>query len=292
MEFRRIGFSAVPFLLVLLFSTQSFSYFFEPASPDYSLVSGATAETEAMEDVSLNRKYLWGYAEDTIHIAASPAGWGRREWFTAAAAVGTAAGLYYFDQNVKNWTVENKNGTTQKLADFGNHFGVGYNLLPGLGAFYLYGVAVDDSRAKRAALLSVESFFIGGFFSTAVKYATHRQRPADGDRYDNWDGPALRASDMSFCSGHATAAFSVMTVIATEYRDKPLVPPIAYGLALLTALSRIHDGAHWTSDAFVGSAIGYFTAKAIMSLHRKKTNFAVMPAVGGRHAGISIIFSF
>ena len=26
--------------------------------PDYSLVSGATAETETMEDVSLNRKYL------------------------------------------------------------------------------------------------------------------------------------------------------------------------------------------------------------------------------------------
>jgi membrane-associated phospholipid phosphatase len=42
---------------------------------------------------------------------------------------------------------------------------------------------------------------------------------------------------------------------------------LAYGIATLTALSRVNDNAHWASDVFFGAIIGYFTAKAIMALN-------------------------
>jgi len=44
---------------------------------------------------------------------------------------------------------------------------------------------------------------------------------------------------------------------------------LAYGIATLTALSRVNDNAHWASDIFFGAVIGYFTAKAIIAQNNK-----------------------
>jgi membrane-associated phospholipid phosphatase len=95
---------------------------------------------------------------------------------------------------------------------------------------------------------------ISGAFTQVLKYSTHRYRPDDSDRYDRWDGPSFSNSNLSFASDDATVAFSVTTVIASEYEDKVWVPPLAYGIATLTALARFNDNAHWASDVLVGSA--------------------------------------
>jgi len=69
---------------------------------------------------------------------------------------------------------------------------------------------------------------------------------------------------------------------------------LAYGLATLTALSRVNDNAHWASDVFVGSAIGYFTAKAIVRRHRKNrgNNLMVLPLLGSKHTGLLVSYQF
>jgi hypothetical protein len=59
----------------------------------------------------------------------------------------------------------------------------------------------------------------------------------------------------------------VATIIASEYSESKIVAPLAYGIATLTAWSRVNDNAHWYSDAFLGSAIGYYTAKSLLHLH-------------------------
>ncbi len=69
------------------------------------------------------------------------------------------------------------------------------------------------------------------------------------------------------------------TVIATEYRHLRAVPYVAYGLASLVAYSRLNENRHWTSDVFVGSAIGYFVAKGVLARHESR-RVVVMPTLG------------
>ena len=147
----------------------------------------------------------------------------------------------------------------------------------------------DDARARRTATLGIKSILVSDFFTSTLKTYGHRHRPNSGDSYNQWDGPALSFKNLSFPSGHSTAAFALATVVATEYRNKLFIAPIAYGMASLTALSRVHDNKHWASDIFLGSAIGFFTAKAILKLNRGYIdNISISPAMIDNSSGVSI----
>ena len=65
-----------------------------------------------------------------------------------------------------------------------------------------------------------------------------------------------------------------------EYKNKKWIPPVVYSIAGLSALSRIHDNAHWASDVFLGSAVGYFFGKALVKYHTcEDPKLSMSPAV-------------
>ena len=206
--------------------------------------------------LKLNFDYFEGYISDIKSILIPPSHWQRSDWIKASLIAGITAGLYTQDQKIQDWVQENRSSVSDRVSEFAKPFGDGRYTLPGLGALYLYGHLFEDEKAQRTALLSLKSFVISGLFVQALKFTGHRHRPSSGDPYNTWDGP-----------GFSTSAFAIATVIASEYGDKAFVPPLVYGIATLTALSRVNDNSHWASDVFFGAIIGYFTAKAIMALN-------------------------
>lgn len=58
-----------------------------------------------------------------------------------------------------------------------------------------------------------------------------------------------------FSFWQAPKILAVATLIATKY-DNSLVRPLFYGIAVITALNRVSNNAHCSSDVFVVSAIG------------------------------------
>jgi len=221
------------------------------------------------KELKLNRDYFEGYISDIKNILTSPSHWQRSDWIKASLIAGITAGLYTQDQKIQDWVQENRSTTSDKISKFAKPFGDGRYTLPGLGALYLYGHLFEDEKAQRTTLLSLKSLVISGLFVQALKFAGHRHRPSSGDTYNMWDGPSFSTSNLSFPSGHASSAFAIATIIASEYADKAFVPPLVYGIATLTALSRVNDNAHWASDVFFGAVIGYFTAKAIIAQNNK-----------------------
>ena len=217
--------------------------------------------------LKLNRDYFKGYISDIKSILIPPSDWQRSDWIKASLIAGITAGLYTQDQKIQDWVQENRSSASDGVSEFAKPFGDGRYTLPGLGAFYLYGHLLEDEKAQRSALLSLKSFVISGLFVQALKFTGHRHRPSSGDPYNIWDGPSFSTSNLSFPSGHSSSAFAIATVIASEYGDKAFVPPLVYGIATLTALSRVNDNSHWASDVFFGAIIGYFTARAIMTLN-------------------------
>lgn len=130
------------------------------------------------------------------------------------------------------------------------------------GAFYLVGVAKRDSRARETGILGGEALINAKIVYSVLKQVTQRPRPLVPDPKDDFfDG------GNSFPSGHATDAWALATVIASEYHDRKAVQITAYAVASAVSLSRYTGRVHFLSDVFVGSVIGYGIGRYVYKKH-------------------------
>jgi membrane-associated phospholipid phosphatase len=239
-------------------------------------------------------EYVKGYFSDTGKILTSPPSWDGADWLKAGLVIGATSGLYFADADIRDFAQKHQGAVGDKAAIVGNALGNPLYTLPPLGIFYLYGYLYEDPKARRASLLATESLVISGAFTWTLKLAAQRPRPFTGEGPDTWNGPRLKAGDYSFPSGHATAAFSIASVFAEEYGNNPYVPPIAYGLATLTGLSRIYDNKHWASDVFFGAAIGYFVGKSVVKYHavQSSPSLKILPIISQQRIGLMAEYHF
>ncbi|MBI4384619.1 MAG: phosphatase PAP2 family protein [Nitrospinae bacterium] len=211
----------------------------------------------------------------------------------AALVLGTTGAFFAADDDIREFAQDNRSEEKDRLADVFTPFGDGRYIAPALAVYYLQGYAFENQRSKRAALLGLESFAVTGLFTTVLKYGTGRDRPNTGNNAESWNGPGSIES-YAFPSGHTSTAFAIAAAFATEYQDEPLVPPLAYGIATMTGLSRINDNKHWASDVFFGAALGYFTSKTIYKLRQNKEfgRFALYPKVTAQETGLTFAYRY
>ncbi|HEX9019642.1 MAG TPA: phosphatase PAP2 family protein [Nitrospirota bacterium] len=256
-----------------------------------SVQSHNSAPKEA--DVEFNRDYLRGYWTDFKDILTSPARWDSADWTKAAIITGISVGLFTQDDKIQTWVQKHKTRDTSHYSDTAKK--IGTFSIPAVAALGAYGYAASDAKAKTTFLLSTESFVVTGAFVQFLKRSTGRHRPYTGDNHDTWSGPSIAGKNdyQSFPSGDASSAFAIASVVASEY-DNLIVPPLVYTASTLIALSRVHNNAHWSSDVFVGSAIGYFTGKAIVSSHRKsgQNRVNLAPMMIGEDMGAGLVYAF
>ena len=156
-----------------------------------------------------------------------------------------------------------------------SYLGSSYGAAAIAGTFYLVGRTSGNARARETGLLGGEALIDSAIVVTALKGVSQRKRPlSGGDAGEFWDG------GQSFPSGHAITAWTLATVVASEYRDHRAVQITAYGLASLISIARFTGQNHFLSDALVGSALGYGIGRYVYSRHHD-------PALDGqttRHA--------
>lgn len=255
----------------------------QPASP--------ASRTEP--SVELNREYFTGYWTDTKTILTSPARWDSRDWLEASLVLGTGVALFTVDENIQTWVQKHKNASTGRISDDAKKTGT--LAVPAVAALGIYGYAAGDGKAKSTFLLSVESFLVTGVFVQTLKHTTGRHRPYTGDSHDTWSGPSFSSDNdhMSFPSGDASSAFAIASVVASEY-DNLYVSAVVYTASTFIGLSRIHNNAHWTSDVFTGSAIGYYTGRAIVASHRdgNASRLSLAPYLDGKERGVMATYRF
>jgi membrane-associated phospholipid phosphatase len=162
--------------------------------------------------------------------------------------------LIAIDRRTSGELVDNgDNQTRLRISRDISRFGESYTTGGVAAAFYLFGRATGDARARETGLLGAEALVDSGIDVQALKTITRRPRPTeDGGRADFFD-----EKGNSFPSGHAISAWSLSTVISEEYHDRPLVRVSAYGLAAAVSVSRFTGRNHFLSDVLVGSALGY-----------------------------------
>ncbi len=159
-----------------------------------------------------------------------------------------------------------------------------------IGSFYLGGALFKNNRARETAQLSLKSLLHAYVVSQVLKRIFHRQRPYVENGVDRWFIYKKGNDYRSFPSGHATHAWSVATVIAGMYKDKPAVPIICYSLATLVGLSRMTENKHWASDVLVGAVLGYSIGRFVLKMHHKRFN--ITPMLSSDKLGVSIHYIF
>jgi hypothetical protein len=285
---------SIPLCLIILFAFPAIASADELTSSITMTTPIAQEKQDTSNDASVkfNEDYVKGYGKDFISMVTSPARWDTKDWITATLVTGAAIGLYENDAKIQKWALDHKTTTTNNIGDNATLAGFGALTIPIVGGMYLYGSFADDGKMRKTSLLSVESFILTGVFVQTLKYSTGRHRPYTEDGPRRWDGPGVHhGAELSFPSGHASAAFSVATVIASEY-DNIIVPTLAYGIATITALNRVTHNAHWSSDTFMGAAIGYFTGKAVVASHRNSTVNSLSYAPIATDGGLGMVLTF
>lgn len=212
-------------------------------SPKPSPVPAPKPAKQFFLDVLSDQKAIWG---SPFHLKGDDAKWIAPLGVSTAILLGT-------DRN-----------TAAELAEGGGHstrlrwsrniskIGEAYTAAGVAGAFYFLGRSTHNARARETGLLTAEALIDTGLVTEALKLVSRRPRPlADNGRGDFFDGGS------SFPSGHSTTAWTMATVVAMEYHDRPLVKWSAYGLATAVGISRYTGRNHFLSDVLVGSALGY-----------------------------------
>jgi|GEM_PF-574064 len=134
----------------------------------------------------------------------------------------------------------------------------------------------DDRTQKLVGLRALESVIVSGALNGALKGIAGRARPDKSPTApSDWRlgrGIGDRSEYQSFASGHTTAVFAFASAVDAEWaRLSPKRPrwvvPALYGLASLTAISRVYHDRHWASDVVMGSAIGFVGGRAVVRWH-------------------------
>jgi hypothetical protein len=224
--------------------------------------------------VSFNKQYFTSYLKDTRDIILSPLHWNKTQWEVGSLVVLSDVLLSTQDLKIRNFALQNRSHFSDNFSKYVcEPWGSGEYSMATMALFYFGGLIYKNDRCKKTALLGTKALLITGGAVEVPKFLFQRHRPyVDNTPYQyNFDGPSLKIHNNSFPSGHATSSFAIAAIVASEYKEKPVVVIIAYTLATLCGLSRINDDEHWASDVVGGAAFGWAMGKLIYN----KNNWGV-----------------
>ena len=176
----------------------------------------------------------------------------------AAAIAGLLfAGTLLGDREFREEAQEHRDATSNTVASVGNTFGDWRVLIPAVSAGYLAGEIAGSGAIKGTVLRAGAAVALATGVSSALKYTVGRSRPdvaGTNIEFRPFSGSA------SFPSGHTAAAFALATAVADQTNDG-WSDYLLYGAATVTALSRINNNRHWTSDVLIGGLVGHLSAR-------------------------------
>jgi len=202
-------------------------------------------------------KNLWkdqkAIASSPLHINRDNAKW----WILFGA--GTAA-LLATDRTVSDHLPQSN--TQLRVSKWASRAGADYTIYPLTALFYFYGKADNNPRARDTARIGIEALADAEITVNVLKTITQRPRPeTKGTSLGFWEGGD------AFPSGHSIQAWALARVVAREFPEHRIYPILAYGLASTVSIARVAGRRHSPSDAFVGSAMGFFIGDYVYRHH-------------------------
>ncbi len=210
--------------------------------------------------VASDQKRIWTYPVRAVR---------EHRWAPALGVLGVTAGLIAADPHSAPYFRRTTSFRGFNSAFSGRNTDLGTLITP--VGLYAAGLIRKDSYQKKTALLAGIAVADVEILTIIMKGATSRLRPRDvsdsGDYDHTWfksKGNNWLRGRGSFPSGHTIAAFSVATVVSRRYPKYRWLPYVAYGLAGVVGFSRVTLSSHFSSDVFLGAAMGYSISRYVV----------------------------
>ena len=211
-----------------------------------SIVCGVAHLGQCLKDIGHDQAGIW---TSPLRIAPRDAIW----LLPFAGATGIA--IHYDAQALQNLGIDKSRIDTSNTI---SAFGSPYATFGGAAALYFLGLGTHNEHLAETGRLGAEAVLDASLVVEALKLATNRERPNEGNGQGGFwpHGTRSYGVDGAFPSGHAAASFALARVIASEYPAKP-VQVAAYAFALAISASRVTSRQHFPSDVLVGGSFGY-----------------------------------
>jgi membrane-associated phospholipid phosphatase len=228
-----------------------------------------------------NRYDLHQFARESLDFIKQPARWRSNDWIELGLIGGGTALTMQIDEPVRRAVLKD-HGRYFHSAPIviGRMWGEWYTPLILAGGIGLQGWRADDVSSKKIAFEILQSVLYAESITQALKIAFGRARPYENDGAFSFR-PMVLSSGVGFHSlpgGHNTNGWAISTVLSRNARSTPL-KILAYAPAALTFLSRVYQDQHWTSDDFLGAAIGLVVGRWVGNLHEQRESGARVMAV-------------
>ena len=237
----------------------------------HSAICGVTHLGQCLKDIGHDQIGIW-----TSPLRVSP----RDAFWLVPFAAGTGVALHYDAQAQQNLGIDKSRIDTSNTI---SAFGSPYATLGGAAGLYFLGLGTHNEHLAETGRLGAEAILDSLLVVEALKLATNRERPNEGNgRGGFWPhGTRSYELDGSFPSGHAAESFALARVIASEYPSKP-VQVAAYAFALAISASRVTARQHFPSDVLVGGTFGYLIGGYVVRHHGAEnvdSGFSFIPVV-------------
>lgn len=205
-----------------------------------------------------------------IALVAAPLHFNGRQWCNVGLILGGTVALFTVDPYLRDWAIHNQNEFNAHVFNFDAWWGDKYTLAFS-GILYGGGLLFQQKPIRLMGLHSLEAILYAGTLTHVFKTILGRRRPYGGENhlvFKPFKGVTLYRS---LPSGHTTGAFAVSTVLAKSL-DNVWWKTFWYGTAVMVGASRIYHNAHWLSDVFLGSVIGYSVGSFIVHFEKDAEN--------------------
>ncbi|MBI3195095.1 MAG: phosphatase PAP2 family protein [Ignavibacteriae bacterium] len=210
------------------------------------------------------------FFHDAGNFFSAPLHFSKQDVLLTGIIAGSAVTLFLLDDEVRSVTQKNQSSFLYDVSDISRIYGetsFGVGLSAGI---YSVGLFSKNKEVRTTGLMVFESLAFSAAITHTLKVIIGRSRPYTNDGSTEFQGFQFAEEHVSLPSGHSTAAFAVSTVLAKQLNNKYATIGL-FSLATLTALSRVYSDVHWSSDIFLGAAIGIVTGNNVFNMHRAES---------------------
>lgn len=243
--------------------------------------SSMFAQNSILANSTQQNKYNFSqFGNEAWDLIKQPTKWNGGDWLTfGLVSASTFLMIKTADEPIRNGILKNQQYYNSIPIKIGNMWGDWYPTVVIGSAFALHGLSNDNSPSKKIAFEIMQAGLYTEIVTQIVKHSFGRARP-----YKELGSTAFKPFSFlgwdftSFPAGHTTWAFSLSTVLSRNAKQTWL-KALAYLPAALTFIARVYQDHHWTSDNFIGAALGYFVANWVVDQHEKKQSIVEVASV-------------
>lgn len=220
-----------------------------------------------------NRYNFSQFTHETGDFLLQPTKWRGNDWLKLGLYTTGTLLIMEVDQPIREAVLRNNKGYYHSVPiEFGRVWGEWYTPPVIVGGFALHAWLAHSASSRKISFEMLQAVIYSESIAGGLKFVFGRARPFKNQGAFSYHPFSFKNYGFqSLPAGHNTEGWAMSTVLSRNAHSTAL-KIIAYLPATLTFVSRIYQDQHWTSDCFLGAAIGYAVGDWVVDIHEKKNS--------------------